>query len=136
MRFYRLGLFVALSLAVILGGAPLCMAGEDIPMIDVQTLAQSMQGAKKPVLLDVREPQEVAQGKIEGAIAIPLGELPARVAELPKNKDIVVYCRSGRRSAKAVSFLLENGFKHVKNLEGGMIGWASHRPCDPKASTC
>jgi rhodanese-related sulfurtransferase len=79
---------------------------------------------EKPVLLDVREPDEHAEKNISGSILIPLGSLPDRVGELQpyKEKEIIVYCRSGNRSGKACDFLQKQGFK-VVNLSGGMLAW-------------
>jgi phage shock protein E len=74
------------------------------------------------LLLDVRTPQENAMQAIPGSYLVPLQELGYRVNELPKNKEIVVYCRVGNRSAYACSYLSRLGYK-VKNLEGGIVSW-------------
>jgi molybdopterin/thiamine biosynthesis adenylyltransferase/rhodanese-related sulfurtransferase/molybdopterin converting factor small subunit len=74
-------------------------------------------------LLDVREPREYDIAKIDGSVLIPLGELPKRLDELPKDSDIIVHCKSGVRSAKAVHLLREQGFDHVQNLKGGILEW-------------
>ena len=74
------------------------------------------------LLLDVRTPQEHAAQAIENSTLIPLQELGQRLNELPRDKEIVVYCRVGNRSAYACSFLAQQGFK-VKNLEGGIMVW-------------
>ncbi|MEO1023517.1 MAG: rhodanese-like domain-containing protein [Bacteroidota bacterium] len=76
-------------------------------------------------LLDVREPVEYHVSNIEGEL-IPLGELPSRVAELNPHKDaeVIVMCRAGGRSAKAVEFLEAQGFSSISNLKGGMKAWA------------
>ncbi|MBX7150145.1 rhodanese-like domain-containing protein [bacterium] len=78
----------------------------------------------KLVIIDVREPSEHAERNIPGSILIPLGALPSRLNELQKFKDqeIIVYCRSGNRSAHACRHLIGNGFKAV-NLSGGILGW-------------
>ncbi|MDR0787901.1 MAG: molybdopterin-synthase adenylyltransferase MoeB [Gemmatimonadota bacterium] len=77
-------------------------------------------------LLDVREPHEWEIGNLEslGAKLIPLGDLPDRVEELDPGADLVVYCRSGARSDRAVNFLREQGFTRVRNLTGGIRGWS------------
>ena len=74
------------------------------------------------LLLDVRTPQENAAQAIDGSYLIPLQELGQRMDELPKKKEIVVYCRVGNRSAYACSFLARMGYT-VKNLEGGIMTW-------------
>ena len=73
-------------------------------------------------ILDVREPDEVAAGKIPGAHTIPLGELSDREGELPKNETIYVICRSGNRSKKACNYLSSRGFQCV-NVAGGMLAY-------------
>ena len=78
----------------------------------------------------MREPHEQSISRIEGAVLIPLGELGQRTAELPRDKRILVHCKSGGRSARAVSLLREEGFEDVWNISGGIIAWA--REIDPK----
>ncbi|TQL66205.1 rhodanese-related sulfurtransferase [Nocardioides albertanoniae] len=73
-------------------------------------------------VLDVREDDEWAAGHIEGAIHIPLQELPARLGDLPEGQTLVV-CKVGGRSANAVGYLAQQGFE-VVNLAGGMVDWA------------
>lgn len=73
------------------------------------------------IFLDVRTPGEVAAGTVKGSVAIPLQELTRRSMELPKDKKILVFCRSGNRSATASTILLNQGFKEVYNIEGGIL---------------
>jgi hydroxyacylglutathione hydrolase len=72
-------------------------------------------------LVDVREPREVMSGTLPGAVNIPLGELPNRVAELDPSRRVVVLCRSGNRSGHAGRWLAGRGFADVVNLSGGML---------------
>lgn len=72
--------------------------------------------------IDVREPDEVAEGTLPGTVNIPLGTLPDRVGELDPSRRTVVLCRSGGRSTQASVFLTGQGFTDVINLEGGMLG--------------
>jgi adenylyltransferase/sulfurtransferase len=84
-------------------------------------------------ILDVREPNEYQICRIPGSVLIPLGELPRRYAELPKDKDIVAHCKMGGRSAKATDYLQSVGFKRVKNLKGGILDWIDKvDPSQPK----
>jgi sulfur-carrier protein adenylyltransferase/sulfurtransferase len=76
------------------------------------------------VLIDVREPHEYQIGHIPYAKLIPLGDLPKRVNELNSADEIVAHCKSGARSAKAVDFLKQAGFKKVKNMKGGILAWS------------
>ncbi len=75
------------------------------------------------MLLDVREAEEHREGRIPGAISIPMGDVPARAAELDEEARIVVFCRHGQRSAMAAQFLLERGFERVHSLCGGITAW-------------
>lgn len=81
-------------------------------------------------LVDVREPHEHAAGHLPNSIHIPMQQIPKRLAEIPHGNDVVVYCRSGGRSANAAEFMRHNGFDRVLNLRGGMMAWS--REIDPK----
>jgi adenylyltransferase/sulfurtransferase len=83
-------------------------------------------------LLDVREPREFEIARIPGSTLIPLGELPKRLSEVPTDKDVIVHCKSGVRSAKAVNLLREHGYTRVKNLKGGILDWIAK--IDPSLS--
>jgi len=76
------------------------------------------------VLIDVREPHEYQICNIPSAKLIPLGELPKRVNELNTTDEIVAHCKSGMRSAKAVEFLKQAGFKRIRNMKGGILAWS------------
>ncbi|WP_203818408.1 rhodanese-like domain-containing protein [Paractinoplanes ferrugineus] len=76
-------------------------------------------------LLDVREPEEWAAGHAPGAHHLPMMEIPPRMAEVPDDVEVVVVCRSGGRSGQVVSYLLNNGWDNVRNLDGGMQMWAA-----------
>jgi adenylyltransferase/sulfurtransferase len=102
--------------------------------ITVEELKKKMD-AREPDLfvLDVREPQEFQIARIPGTVLIPLGEVPRRVSEVDPNKQIVVYCKSGVRSAKAAEFLRSAGFPRVRNLTGGILAWIDRiDPSQPK----
>ena len=75
-------------------------------------------------LIDVRTADEVAHGVIDGAIHIPLHLLPLRAADIPQDKPVVMYCRSGARSAQACSFMASKGYDNMHNLSGGIMAWA------------
>jgi rhodanese-related sulfurtransferase len=77
-------------------------------------------------LLDVREPDEWAAGHAPDAHHLPMMEIPARIAEIPNEAEVVVVCRSGGRSGQVVSYLMGNGWDNVRNLDGGMQAWAGH----------
>jgi len=94
--------------------------------LDVRSLKQRQDSGEHPLLVDVRTPQEWQICRLEGAILIPLQELPTRLGELDRRHEIVVYCHVGVRSAMAVSFLRGNGFEGARNLEGGIDAWSVH----------
>lgn len=81
------------------------------------------------VLLDVREPDERAEARIEPSIHIPMNEVPQRVGELPTDRELVVYCHSGTRSLMVAGYLEGQGFHPVGNLTGGIDAWS--RKVDP-----
>ena len=85
------------------------------------------------VLLDVREPHELQICSIPGHIAIPLADVPKRVDELDRSRDLVVMCRSGARSGRTVAFLKQQGFTRIANLTGGVLRWIDDvDPSQPK----
>lgn len=95
------------------------MFGPQIPSV---TATQVEAGA---YLLDVREPDEWAAGHAPDAHHIPMMEVPARVAEIPADADVVVVCRSGGRSGQVVGYLMNQGWDNLRNLDGGMHAWAA-----------
>ncbi|HZW57378.1 MAG TPA: molybdopterin-synthase adenylyltransferase MoeB [Nitrososphaerales archaeon] len=96
----------------------------EVASVTPKELASELNAGKKILLLDVREPHEYEIVNIKGAKLIPLGELPERVNELDTADEIVAYCHTGGRSARATDFLRSLGYKKVRNLEGGVEGWA------------
>lgn len=88
--------------------------------------AHAHQGAGA-LILDVREPDEWKSGHAAGARHVPLGQLSLRMAELPRDKEIIAMCRSGARSAQAVGILRDGGFERVYNLSGGIGAWNAAR---------
>ena len=82
-----------------------------------------------PLVLDVREGWELKVASIPDVLHIPMNEIPARLAELDRNREIVVMCRSGGRSMQVAQFLARNGFPSVANLTGGILAWS--RDVDP-----
>lgn len=86
---------------------------------------KAMSEQENTVLLDVRTPAEVAEGVIEGAIALDFfaNDFQAKVNALDKNKNYFVYCRSGNRSGQACQLMDQLGFKSLVNLEGGILAW-------------
>jgi rhodanese-related sulfurtransferase len=85
---------------------------------------QQRQAAGEPLfLLDVREPHEYAEARVPGSTLVPLGQLAYRLEQLPKDRPIVVICRSGNRSGVAIRQLRRHGFTTVQNLRGGLLAW-------------
>lgn len=101
------------------------MANE-IPEITPSELKARLERGDKITIIDVREPNEWEIGNLEkhGAKLIPLGELPDRIDEIDPNDEIVLHCRSGARSARALEMLRMEGYEHLWNLKGGILGWA------------
>jgi adenylyltransferase/sulfurtransferase len=105
------------------GGAPSAKptgGGEITP----EQLKQRIDAGENLFVLDVRNPNEFQICRIPGTVLLPLPELPARFAEVPKDREVVVHCKSGMRSAKAIDFLKAQGYTKLVNLTGGILGWA------------
>lgn len=98
--------------------------------ITVSELAKRLKDDKPLILLDVRDPHEAKISNFENSTLIPLGELASRLSELDTQDEIVVFCKSGIRSVRAVEILIGSGFQRVKNLQGGINAWAIN--IDPK----
>ncbi|MBB5039350.1 molybdopterin-synthase adenylyltransferase MoeB [Prosthecobacter dejongeii] len=96
----------------------------NVPTLTVQELHDKRMQGEDHFLLDVREPDEYENARITGSILIPLGQVTARAAEIPKDKPVFVHCRSGMRSAKAVATLQDLGYTQVWNIAGGILAWA------------
>jgi adenylyltransferase/sulfurtransferase len=88
---------------------------------------------ERPFILDVRNPEEIAICRIEGSTVIPLPELPGRLGELDPSAPMVVHCKSGARSAKAIGLMKEAGFSRLSNLSGGILAWI--KDVDPSLSS-
>jgi len=102
---------------------------DGIPEITATELKARQDRGEKVFILDVREPHEYQICNLNGKL-IPLGELPRRVNELDSSVEMVVHCRSGKRSADAIHFLQTAGFKKLWNLKGGVLAWADE--VDPR----
>ena len=101
--------------------------------ITVKELKERMDRGDAPTLIDVREPSEAAICSIPGAVLIPQGQLPQQLASFDKNQEIVVHCKSGGRSARAVQFMTQQGFTNARNLTGGVLAWIDQvDPSQPK----
>ena len=104
-----------------------------IPEITPVELKQKMDAHQPFVLIDVREPHEYQICRIPGSKLIPLGEVPTRMNELDSADEIVVHCKSGMRSARAVELLMKSGFGKIHNLKGGILAWSDQvDPSVPK----
>ena len=94
----------------------------EINDISVEEVYEIISTNQDYIILDVRTPEEFNEGHIEGAVLIPVDELESRLNELPKDKPIITYCKSGGRSRNAASILVENGFTRVYDM-GGIMDW-------------
>ena len=92
--------------------------------IDVRTLNEKIQNKEDFILIDVRTDSEYYLSNIKQAIHIPMNTIPENLESLDKSKEIIVQCKSGIRSEKVCEFLLNNNYKNVKNLRGGIVAWA------------
>lgn len=90
-----------------------------------ETFNTDINGDGQGLIIDVRTPKEYAQGHIKNALSMDFlnNDFVEKIKTLPKERNIYLYCRSGRRSAEAAKLFEQNGFQHVYNLEGGIIDW-------------
>jgi adenylyltransferase/sulfurtransferase len=108
------------------GITPATTTASDVPEVSVEELKAEIDAGRPLWILDVREPREWEICKLPGTTLIPLGELPKRLAEVPQGADapdIVVHCKMGGRSAKAVRLLRDHGITNARNLTGGILAW-------------
>jgi len=102
-----------------------------LEQLDVRTVAQRLQERPESmILLDVREAFEREVASIDPSLHIPMGDVPSRLEEIPRDRQVVVYCHSGARSMVVAGFLHEQGFERVANLSGGIDAWSVR--VDPK----
>jgi rhodanese-related sulfurtransferase len=99
-----------------------------VPEISPSDFVARRERGDDMILLDVREDWELAIAKVPGIVHIPMGEVPSRLGELDPSKEIVVLCRSGRRSLDVAQFLQQRGYRSF-NLAGGILAWG--RELDP-----
>ncbi|HEX3466818.1 MAG TPA: rhodanese-like domain-containing protein [Candidatus Elarobacter sp.] len=92
--------------------------------ISVTELKRRHDAGEDLVLVDVREPDEIATVSIPWATYLPMGEIPQRYGELPHDKPVVVMCHGGGRSSRVTQFLAQNGYDNAVNLAGGIDAWA------------
>lgn len=97
-----------------------------IQEIDAAELKARMDAGESLELLDIRSDAEVAQGVLPAAEHLPMHLIPLRMHDFPKDRDVVLYCRSGARSYHACAYLMQQGIRNVINLRGGIIDWARH----------
>jgi rhodanese-related sulfurtransferase len=100
-----------------------------IQEISAAELAARRQAGEQPLVVDVREGWERDIASIPDTLHIPMNEIPSRLAELDRDREIIVMCRSGGRSMQVAQFLARNGYASVANLTGGVLAWS--RDVDP-----
>lgn len=127
------GVFVAL-----VAGTSLATDPPGTSVAPAALLERLDDGAAAPYVLDVRTAEEYVSGHVPGAVNIPYDKLAARLAEVPKDRDVVLYCRSGRRAQIAGEVLADNGYARLAYLQGDMPAWADQgrpveKPRDPAA---
>ena len=117
------------------------LAGESsLVSISQEALLERQQKGdeKTAYVLDVRSPEEYASGHVPGAVNIPYDQVASRIAEVPKDKDVVLYCKSGRRAGIAAEVLASQGYERLQHLEGDIVAWVGkgrpvETPLDPSA---
>ncbi len=95
-----------------------------IPEISATEAAARRDAGSDVVLLDVREPEELAIARVTGALHIPMGDIPSRVQQLDADKTLIVFCHHGRRSYNVAAWLKQQGFERVLSMAGGIDAWS------------
>ena len=109
-----------------------------VPVSQQALLERQQQGDESTYVLDVRSPEEYAAGHVPGAVNIPYDQMASRIAEVPRDKDVVLYCKSGRRAGIAAEALASQGYDRLQHLEGDIVAWVEkgrpvETPQDPAA---
>jgi rhodanese-related sulfurtransferase len=105
-----------------------------VPVSQEALLERQQEGDEATYVLDVRSPEEYASGHVPGAVNIPYDQIASRLAEVPRDKDVVLYCRSGRRAGIAAEALAGQGYTRLQHLEGDIVAWVDNgRPVDTPA---
>jgi rhodanese-related sulfurtransferase len=91
--------------------------------LSAEQVRERLKNTREYVFIDVREPQEYKQGHIQGFKNIPLSQLTQRLAEIDRNKEVILACRSGMRSTTAAKILRKNGFTRIAHLKNGILSW-------------
>jgi rhodanese-related sulfurtransferase len=123
MNVRSLPLVLAAALAVSVAVADVSVA----PVTQDALLERQQADDDALYVLDVRSPEEFASGHVPDAVNIPYDQVAARLQEVPKDRDVVLYCRSGRRALIAAETLAANGYTRLQHLEGDMLAWIDQR---------
>jgi len=132
MRFGQLSRAFGVLLTAVLAASVAGAAEPVVAPVTQQALVERQQQADGDlVVLDVRSPEEFAAGHVPGAVNIPHDRIAERLSEVPKDKDVVLYCQSGRRAGIAAQVLAEQGYTRLFHLEGDIAAWkANGRPLE------
>lgn len=99
------------------------LMGGGVPAVSVQEAAELQGDDGGALIVDVREPNEYSQIRARGAVLLPLGRLHGRIKDLPRDRELLLMCRTGGRSQNATQFLQAQGFENVTNVSGGITAW-------------
>ena len=128
---------MGLLLASLVSAGALAAEPALVPVSQEALLERQQKGDESTYVLDVRSPEEYASGHVPGAVNIPYDQIASRMAEVPKDKDVVLYCKSGRRAGIAAEVLAGQGYTRLQHLEGDIVAWVDKgRPVEtPKNPT-
>jgi rhodanese-related sulfurtransferase len=102
-----------------------------VPVSQEALLERQQKADEATYVLDVRSPEEYASGHVPGAVNIPYDQIASRIAEVPRDQDVVLYCKSGRRAGIAAEVLAGQGYTRLQHLEGDIVAWVDKgRPVD------
>ena len=104
---------------------PAASSPEPLPLQEIPAAEANARMDAGALLLDVREPFEIRTASVKGAVCIPMNQIPTRLAETPRDREVLCMCHHGMRSAGVAGYLLEQGYPRVLNVSGGIAAWSA-----------
>ena len=124
MKYLKLSVILAFVIVTFTNG----LMAQTTDLMEVEPVEALKMVKNGALMVDVREPSELAEVAydVENIIHIPLGQLKSRMNEIPKDREVIMACRSGHRSSNAVRLLQKKGYTNIINLKGGILGWQAN----------
>lgn len=112
-----------LAVLAVVAAVPVFWSEDSLQIIDSDQLTQMLPQSNEMVIVDLREPELYEKGRVPNSINIPFAEIGEKYTSIPKDKKVVFVCHTGRMGVESGNLLIENGYRDVSNLDGGMAQW-------------